>query len=122
MRLEQTRKEVRELRLDWQHEVNKREEAERRQQVDEAQLIQIAKFLGKDASTDEGVNSIAEVVENEVTKLREVLQFALDKCRCRNAGNLQNPFAYLNSRDWEEFEKNALDLLPDCIEEEVNEI
>ena len=43
-------------------------------------------------------------------ELRAVIQFALDKCACRSAGNMGNmhsPFAYLWKDDWDEFERMA---------------
>ena len=43
-------------------------------------------------------------------ELRAVIQFALDKCACRSAGNKDWPFAYFWKRDWDEFERMANDL------------
>ncbi len=47
----------------------------------------------------------------EIEQLQTIIQFALDKCACRSAGNKDNPFVYLWKPDWGEFEKRALELL-----------
>ena len=43
-----------------------------------------------------------------IERLRSVIQFALDKCVCRNAGG-NTAFAYLWKDDWDEFERMAED-------------
>ncbi len=53
------------------------EEMQEKNGEDEKQLVQIAKFIGRDASTTEGVNSIAAVVEEEIGRLRKVEKAAL---------------------------------------------
>ena len=42
----------------------------------------------------------------EFEQLRAVIQFARDKCVCRNAGG-NTAFAYLWKGDWDEFERMA---------------
>jgi len=44
--------------------------------------------------------------EQEIERLRGLLQFVLDKAH-RNAGNSVSPFAYLWQKDWDEFERQA---------------
>ena len=43
-----------------------------------------------------------------IERLRSVIQFARDKCVCRNAGG-NTAFAYLWKDDWDEFERMAED-------------
>ncbi len=59
------------------------EEIEERDHGEETQLVQIAKFIGRDASTTEGVNSIAEVVEEEIGRLRKAALAILNNAMTR---------------------------------------
>ncbi len=50
-------------------------------------------------------------MHKQIKRLQDIIQFALDKCACRSAGNTVNPFAYLWKPDWDEFERRALEVL-----------
>ena len=39
----------------------------------------------------------------EIDRLREALSFVQEKCKSRNAGNMESPFAYLWKKDWDRF-------------------
>jgi hypothetical protein len=48
-----------------------------------------------------------ERLTEEVERLQGVINFALTHVVCKQAGNTQDPFAYLWKRDWDEFERLA---------------
>jgi len=49
--------------------------------------------------------------KTKLDKAVSILQFAVDKCVSRNAGNLQNPYAYLRKADWDEFERRVKEIM-----------
>ena len=72
---------------------------------------QAQRLLVLDPNIDILPTSEVGKLTERIEQLRAIVQFALDKCACRSAGNKDNPFAYLWKRDWDEFEKRALELL-----------